>query len=105
MINGHLGKLKYQTIAIIRNCLCVRIGTCDMNLLNVMQKWERNLQFEGLIQFFYFDSISAENSTEQAVDDGVLEFLLQADVPEVFYDLRRNNGRPNDTSLDQFWNA
>ncbi|XP_062607328.1 uncharacterized protein LOC134269121 [Saccostrea cucullata] len=58
-----------------------------------------------MYRFLTRDASAAASSDERAVDDRVLEFLLQADAPEMFYDLRKNNGRPKDTSLDLFWNA
>lgn len=58
-----------------------------------------------MYRFLTRDASAAVSSDERAVDDRVLEFLLQSDAPEMFYDLRKNNGRPKDTKLDPFWNA
>lgn len=58
-----------------------------------------------MYRFLTRDASAAVSSGERAVDDRVLEFLLQADAPEMFYDLRKNNGRPKDASLDPFWDA
>ena len=39
----------------------------------------------------------------QRVDDNVAAFLAESDDPDLFYDMRRLNGRPNDESLNTFW--
>jgi hypothetical protein len=45
-----------------------------------------------MYRFLTRDASAAVSSGERAVDDRVLEFLLQADAQEMFYDLR--NKRP-----------
>lgn len=39
----------------------------------------------------------------QRVDDNVATFLGESDDPDLFYDMRRLNGRPNDESPNTFW--
>ena len=58
-----------------------------------------------MYRFLTRDASAAVSSNQRAVDDRVLEFLIQYDAPEMIYDLWKNNGRPMDTKLDSFWNA
>jgi hypothetical protein len=53
--------------------------------------------------FLTQDSSAAENSSQAEVDERVVDFLMNADDPMLFYDMRRNNGRPKDERLKPFW--
>lgn len=53
--------------------------------------------------FLTQDSSAAEHSKQAEVDERVVDFLMNADDPMLFYDLRRNNGRPKDETLKPFW--
>jgi hypothetical protein len=54
-------------------------------------------------RFLTNDSSSGDSSRQQEVDERFAEWLLSADDTQLFYDLRRNNGRPKDEELDPFW--
>jgi hypothetical protein len=56
-----------------------------------------------VFRFLTNDSAAAESKNQSEVDDRVAEFLLDADDAHLFYDLRKLNGRPHDTSLNPFW--
>ena len=45
------------------------------------------------------------NQKETVMDERFLRFLLEADDPEVIFDLRKHNGRPNDPQFEPFWEA
>ena len=49
------------------------------------------------------DSTAAQSSAQASVDERMAKFLLNSDDPDLVYDLRCNNGRPNDPRLDPFW--
>ena len=48
---------------------------------------------------------AAETSAQAEVDELVAQFLLDSDAAALFYDPRRNYGRPKDNRLDPFWEA
>ncbi|CAG2219397.1 PIP5K [Mytilus edulis] len=56
-----------------------------------------------VFRFLTQDSSSAETSQQSEVDERVCEFLLTADETNLFYDLRKLNGRPRDENLNPFW--
>ena len=58
-----------------------------------------------MYKFLTSDSTAAESEKEAIVDERVTDFLLNSDSTELLYDLRKNNGRPNDPELDPFWDA
>lgn len=45
------------------------------------------------------------NQNETVIDERFLKFLVEADDPEVIFDLRKHNGRPNDPKFEPFWEA
>ena len=49
------------------------------------------------------DSSAAPSEVERAVDERMVEALLQVDDPEILYDLRKLNGRPKSNRFDAFW--
>lgn len=57
----------------------------------------------NVYHFLTQDSSSAEHQQQAEVDARVAEFLVTSDDPELFYDLRKNNGRPKDEKLKPFW--
>jgi hypothetical protein len=48
---------------------------------------------------------NSSTKTEAEIDERFLRFLMNADDPEIFFDLRRNNGRPNDPKYEPFWES
>lgn len=56
-----------------------------------------------VFRFLTQDSSAAKTSTQSEVDERVCEFLLTADETNLFYDLRKLNGRPKDENLNPFW--
>ena len=49
------------------------------------------------------DCRSAEYSSESRVDERVTRALLDVSDPDIVLDLRRSNGKPNNTIFDSFW--
>lgn len=54
-------------------------------------------------RFLTQNSLSCDSSKQQEVDERFVEWLLSADDTQIFYDLRRSNGRPKDEELNPFW--
>ena len=73
---------------------------------DIMQKYGREISpalLRNIYSFITQDSSAPETSHMQRVDDNVAAFLAESDDPDLFYDMRRLNGRPNDESLNTFW--
>ena len=49
------------------------------------------------------DNSASESTSQSQVDERVVKYLLDADDPDLFWDLRRLNGQPRDTKFDPFW--
>ena len=49
------------------------------------------------------DCSSAEYLSEARVDERVTRALLDVSDPDIVLDLRRSNGKPNNTIFDSFW--
>lgn len=59
--------------------------------------------FRDVYRFLTQDASAAESTKQSQVDDRVVQFLLNADEPGLFYDLRHQNGRLADENLNPFW--
>ena len=57
----------------------------------------------NIFSFISHDSSTAETAYLEKVDDTVTVFLAESDDPDLFYDMRKLNGRATDESLNPFW--
>lgn len=58
-----------------------------------------------MYQFITGDSAAAESSNQKEVDERFAKFIIEADDPELLWDLRTNNGRPTNEKFNSFWEA
>ena len=74
--------------------------------MELMQRYSRQIKpalLRNIYSFITQDSSAAETQQLQKVDDNVAVFLAESDDPDLSYDLKKLNGRPNDQTLGPFW--
>ena len=72
----------------------------------IIQRYSREVQpalLRNIFSFITNDSSAAETALLEKVDESVAVFLAESDDPDLFYDMRKLNGRPMDESLNPFW--
>ncbi|KAH3822984.1 hypothetical protein DPMN_124778 [Dreissena polymorpha] len=67
---------------------------------NVQSVVLRNM-YHFLTDFEY----TPHTEDQSEVDDRFMKFLVEAEDCELIYDLRKDNGRPNDPKFEPFWEA
>ena len=60
-------------------------------------------EIRSIWKYITGDSSAAEFAAEETANEHVLEFLAERDDPDLMFDMRSQNGRPNSTKFDQFW--
>ena len=74
--------------------------------MEIMQTYTKKVKpalLRNIYSFITQDSLAGQTEQMQKVDDNVAVFLAESDDTDLFYDLRKMSGRPNDQSLDPFW--
>ena len=74
--------------------------------MEIMQRHTKKVKpalLRNIYSFITQDSFAGQTEQMQKVDDNVAVFLAEYDDTDLFYDLRKMRGRPNDRSLDPFW--
>jgi succinate dehydrogenase flavin-adding protein (antitoxin of CptAB toxin-antitoxin module) len=56
-----------------------------------------------MYRFLSKDQSAPESFEQRQVDQRVFKCLLEADDPDLLYDLRKNNGNPECAELEPFW--
>lgn len=56
-----------------------------------------------MYRFISKDQAAPESLEQAKVDEQVFKCLLDADDPDLLYDLRKNNGNPKCEELEPFW--
>ena len=73
---------------------------------DIIQSYSREVQsalLRNIFSFITHDSSAAETAHLEKADESVAVFLAESDDPDLFYDIRKSNGRPTDGSLNPFW--
>lgn len=87
-------------------CLMIPTFSTRAMRMEIIQRYSREIKpalLRNIYSFITQDSSAAETQHIEKVDKNVAIFLAESDDPDLFYDLRKLNGRPNDQSLDPFW--
>ncbi|KAK6189772.1 hypothetical protein SNE40_001768 [Patella caerulea] len=58
-----------------------------------------------IFRFVTQDSAAAETTAQTEVDERFTKYILSSDDADLLYDLRSNNGRPQNEKFDPFWEA
>ena len=87
-------------------CLMIPTFSTRAMRMEIIQRYSREIKpalLRNIYSFITQDSSAAETQHIEKVDKNVAIFLAESDDPDLFYDLRKLNRRPNYQSLDPFW--